>query len=168
MEVLWIILRILHIAGAFVWAGFAFTNIAFLGPAVRASGPAGGTVMQNLLRTSLLRAMQIAPLAVALSGLILFWYRSGGLSLDFFGSFKGIVLTIGSLAGLAAFFEGMMIIGPTAARLRDLGGQIQAGGGPPKPEQMAQLQALQARMSSAAIRGAAMLVIAVFGMAIGG
>ena len=45
MLVLLSVIRVIHVFSAVIWAGVAFVNYAWLGPAVKASGPAGGTVM---------------------------------------------------------------------------------------------------------------------------
>ncbi len=168
MSFLYPILNLIHVFGAIVWAGVAFYQFAFLSPAVQQAGQSGGAVMGRILNGKLLRVMAITPLLVILSGLLLYWFRSGGFSSAYLISWQGLVLTLGALAGIAAFFEGMVIIGPTAARLRDLGNQIAAAGGPPQPEQTQSLQALGARLGKAGTRGAIFLLVAVVGMALGG
>ncbi len=165
MVYLFPLLNLIHVFSAVIWAGVAFYQFTFLAPAVQQAGPAGGAVMGRVLNGRLLRVMSIVPLLTVLSGLTLYWFVSGGLSGGYFGSWQGIILSIGALAGIAAFFEGLMVIGPTAAQLRDLGNQL--AGGPPGPEQAAKLQALRERMSKAGTRSAVFLVVAVAGMALG-
>ena len=167
MAVLLSVIRAIHVFGAVIWAGVAFVNYAWLGPAVRASGPAGGTVMGRIARSSLPRAMVIMPILTVLSGLVLYWVYSGHLNTSWIFSWKGIALSVGALTGLAAFFEGMFITGPTVDKIGKLGAEMQAAGGPPQPEQLSQMQALQAKLESATARGAIFLAISVVGMSLG-
>jgi len=168
MQLVLLLSKVIHVVGAVIWAGWAFSNIAFLAPAVQESGQAGGTVMANLLKTSLLRVMRIVPLLVVLTGGLLYWFYSANLNLVVLSSFRGIALTIGALAGIAAFFEGMLVTGPTAERMRDIGSEIAQGGGPPNQEQLAEMARLRERLSKAGMRGGVFLLVAVFGMSLGG
>ena len=43
-----ILMRLVHIVGGVFWAGTAMFTVVFLIPAVRALGPAGGPVMQEI------------------------------------------------------------------------------------------------------------------------
>ncbi len=159
------LLNLIHVAAAIIWAGVGFYQFIFLAPAVREAGPAGGAVMGRLLNGRLLQVMAIVPLLTVLAGLVLYWYVSGGLSAGYLASWQGVVLTIGALAGIAAFFEGMMVTGPSASKMRDLGNQM--AGGPPTPEQAAQMQALGQRLGKAGSRAIIFLTVAVVGMALG-
>jgi hypothetical protein len=76
----------------------------------------------------------------------------------------GLTLTIGALAGIAAFAEGMLITSPTAKKMQAL---AQAGG-PFAPAKLAEMGQLRARVESAGTRGTYLLIVAVISMAIGG
>lgn len=160
------ILRVIHVLSAVIWTGVVFYNVAFLSPAINASGPAGGAVMQKIAGGAMLRVMQIVPLTTVLAGLILYWYYSR-LSMAYITSLHGLFLTVAALLGLGAFFEGAFVTGPTAAKVGALGAQMAQAGGPPKPEQQAEMQRLRARLESASMRGAIFLILAVIGMTIG-
>ena len=41
------IVRVIHVLSAVIWTGVVFYNVAFLSPAINASGPAGGAVMHR-------------------------------------------------------------------------------------------------------------------------
>jgi hypothetical protein len=43
-----IVLRLIHIFAGIVWAGWAFIQLGFIEPALKAAGPAGGAFMQAL------------------------------------------------------------------------------------------------------------------------
>ena len=77
----------------------------------------------------------------------------------------------GGLAGtrpddLAALIYGGAVTAPAGTRMGRLGQEIQAGGKPPTPEQMAQIGALQAAMVQGARINVALLAIALIAMAI--
>jgi hypothetical protein len=82
-----------------------------------------------------------------LSGLRLYSMR---FSTAFLGTPEGIVLTLGALLGLGAFFLGVFVQRPAAQRMSALGAQIAAAKGPPTPEEAADMQALRARLSKIA------------------
>lgn len=161
------VIRVIHVFSAFIWAGVTFVNYAWLGPAVKASGPAGGSVMGRIAGSSLQRVMTIAPILTVLAGLALYWVYSGHFNPRYMVSWKGVALSIGALTGLAAFFEGAFVTGPTVDKVGKLGAEMQAAGGPPQPEQLSQMQALQAKLESATARSAIFLAISVVGMSLG-
>ena len=55
---------------------------------------------------------------------------------------------------------------PAAKQLGTLGKEIQASGGPPSPEQLAEIQAQQKKLSQGALWSAILLAVAVIGMAL--
>lgn len=167
MSILISITRTIHVFGAVVWAGVVFMNYAWLSPAVKESGPAGGQVMGRIAKSSLPHALTIAPILTVLSGLVLYWFYSGHFSMDYVRSWEGMALSIGALAGLAAFFEGGVVTGPTVKKIGALAAEMQAAGGPPKPEQVSQMQTLQAKLDRATALSAVFLAVAVVGMSLG-
>jgi len=167
MNILMILLRLVHIGSGVFWAGAAVMIAGFIEPAVKDSGPEGGRFMQRLVRGQRLSTyMSIASLATALSGVVLYWPISGNFNMNWLISGPGLTLTIGSVAGLLAFAVGALVNGPTAKQISALGQEMQAAGGPPNPSQLATMGALQARLRTAGIVDAALLGIAVAGMAI--
>jgi len=167
MNLLMILLRLVHIGAGVFWGGAAVMIAAFVEPAVKAAGPDGGRFMQRLVKGQRLSlAMSLAALLTALSGLVLYWPVSGHLSSEWLVSGPGLTLTIGSVAGLAAFALGFAVNGPTARRIAALGQEMQAAGGPPSPAQLAAMGSLQERMRKAGVVDAALLAVAVAGMAI--
>lgn len=162
-----LILRVIHILGGVFWAGWAFILAGFLEPAVDAAGPAGGEFQKALVqKTRIMPVMIAAPLLTILTGILLYWETSGGFSLAWIASGNGLALTIGGLAAIVAFVAGMVINRPTAERIGALGREMQASGGPPTPEQQAEMQVLQERLSRAGAVGAVLMLVAVIGMAL--
>lgn len=165
MDVYMLILRVIHIFAGVIWAGWAFALVSFVEPASRAAGPEGGKFMQTLVgKTKIIQTMTVAPLLVILTGLLMYWRVSGGLSGLWIVSGPGLALTLGSLAGILAYVSGLVISRPAAARLAALSKDMQSAGGPPSPEQMAELGAQQERLSKGGRYAAILLAVSVIGM----
>ena len=62
MQALYLVLRLIHILAGVSWAGAAVAFAAFVDPSVRASGPSGGPVIQQLVRSGCSKAMSVATL----------------------------------------------------------------------------------------------------------
>lgn len=140
-------LLLVHVFFGIVWAGGAIAAGFFIVPAVLEAGPAGGAVMAGVMKRRFPILMSVSAGLVVLSGLRLYSLR---FSTAFLGTPEGIALTLGGVLGLGAFVLGVFVQRPTAQRLGELGAQISAGGGPPTPEQAADMQALRSRLSRVA------------------
>jgi len=174
MQFILIILRLIHIAAGAFWAGSALMIALVLLPGVRKAGPGGE---RALPMAAISQAMSLASLLTTLSGLLLYGWVSrfawgwiaSPLGIGFtIGSLAGFFIgfTIGSLAGLAAFLLGVLSTGPTARKLAALGGQVAAAGGPPKPEQAAELGRLQAKLATSSTWSTILATAALVFMAI--
>jgi len=138
------ILILLHGFFGILWAGGAITIGLFVVPAVLEAGPGGGAVMGGILKRRFPLIMTGSSVVVVLTGLRLYGMRfSGGAWL---GTPHGIVVSLGALAALGAFVIGVFVQRPAAEKLGALSAQIAASGGPPSPEQAAQLEALRSRL----------------------
>jgi hypothetical protein len=73
-------------------------------------------------------------------------------------------MTIGSLAGIAAFFEGLVVQMPASNRMAALQKKILAAGGMPSPAQLGEMQVLQEKIRKASRLGALLMLVAVLGM----
>lgn len=162
MQFILIILRLIHIAAGAFWAGSGLMIALVLLPGVRKTGPGGE---QRLPMAAISQAMSLAAVLTTVAGLLLyillFRFAWGWIVTP-----PGIGLTLGSVAGLAAFLLGLLSTGPTAARIGVLAGQIQAAGGPPKPEQMAELGRLQAKLATSSTVSTILTTIALVLMAV--
>ena len=167
MDAFMSILRIIHIGGAILWCGAVFMSVAFLMPAAKAMGPEGGKFMRQLFATNKYPVVinAIAGLSV-LSGLILYDKVSVHFKMAWITSGYGMMITIGGIAAIIALLYASIVIRPKASRLVVLGGEIEAGGAPPSPEQQAELGKLQAGMGMAMQVLAGMLAISVVCMAV--
>jgi len=166
MDVYMVILRLIHFFGGTFWVGAGILMIWFISPTVRALGKDGQTFMKGFVTQSkFTQAMPVASMSTTISGLLLYYSVSDHFNSDWITSAGGVVLTIGSVAGIAATLHGIMHTGPTTSRLAALGKQIDAQGGPPSESQLAELRTLQAKNAHAGQISLALMIVAVIGMA---
>jgi len=161
-----VVLRFLHIFSGVFWMGSLFTLSGFVMPTAMAAGPEGQRFMRRLaLQHGLTRAMLASASVTVLAGIWLVWIDSAGMQPEWFRGPMGVMLSIGGLAGIGTLGAGIRSAMLVSKLDRLLSG-IEAAGGPPKPEQIAQAQAIGARLKissrAAAIQGA----IAVLCMAV--
>lgn len=140
---------LVHIVGAVMWFGGGAYHLSMIMPAVKAAGPAGGAVMQQVIRRGGLGARWFGPVSTVtvLAGFYL--YVRGDFTAQPFGDIPGTVLTVGVLFGLAAFIVGLAFQMPVENRMK----RIVAGfprDGPPPAEAMAQMQGLAAKAETGA------------------
>ena len=160
-------LRLVHILGGVFWVGSAIFMAAFLGPTVRAIGPAGGQVMQQLAQVRKLPMYMMGSMAATLlSGIALYWLASGGFSNSWPASGPGTTFGLGAVFAILGATIGVAVSMPAARRLGVLGATIAKSGGPPSAEQVAELQRLQGRMATATQIVAILLVLATAAMAV--
>ncbi|MEJ2287416.1 MAG: hypothetical protein P8Y02_02025 [Deinococcales bacterium] len=163
-----VVARLVHVAFGAFWLGAAVLIAVFLIPSVRAAGPAGGAVMQQLTQVRRMPNVILGASWVALlTGAYLYWRSSGGLQPDWLLSRAGLTFGIGGLLAIAAAAVGSAVSSPTASHMGALASRIQQRGGPPSPDEAAELQRLQARMLLAAQAISLLLVLAIAAMAIG-
>ncbi len=165
MNVYLLVLRWIHILSGVFWAGSTFLMATFIEPSIRGSGPEGGKVMQKIAARGYARVMGIAGGLAILAGLLLYWTASGHLRLAWIMSGQGLALTLGGLSAIIAMFVGIGLAGRTVGRMQALGAEIQASGGPPSPEQAAQLASLGEQLRNAGVWNAGLLAFTVLAMA---
>ena len=166
MEILIILLRIIHIFAGVLWVGAAFFNLLFVQPSVRATGAEGQKLNQFMVQKTRLTTYVYATATLNfLAGLALYYILSG-FRLSFLRSGYGLVLTIGSLAGVIAWVIVVFLVRDIFSRMGSLGAIIQSQGGPPTPEQASEMKALGTRLASSGNYGLIFMAIAVTGMAI--
>jgi uncharacterized membrane protein len=160
-------LRLLHIVVGVFWVGTVVFMAAFLSPSVRAAGPGGGAVLQQLMGARRLPLWLMGAMVVTLlSGLGLYWRDSGGFQSAWLGSGAGKTFGLGAAVAFGASILGVTVNMPTGRRLAELAGRLQSAGRPPTPEEQATLAALQARLGKASVVVAVLLVIATMLMAV--
>lgn len=168
MEYLETLLRVTHIFAGVFWAGAAITVAAFIEPSIRLMGPDGGKFADKFVGVRKFSVyMGVASLITVAGGaglyIIAYSDRPG---MDWVGSVSGISITVGSLAGIIAFAEGMLVNRPTGERMAVLGEQMMSAAGPPDPEVIAEMQTLQDRLRKAGFNSAILLTVSIIGMAL--
>jgi uncharacterized membrane protein len=162
-----ILLRLVHVVFGVFWAGTAIFNAVFLVPTVRALGPAGGAVMQEIAgKRKLPIYFFVSGVLTVLSGFGLYWYDSAGFSNEFMRSPGGMTFGAGGALALIALLLGIFVITPAAIRASKLGAAIAAGKKPPTPEQAAEMQRLQATLGTMALLAAGLLTLTTIAMAV--
>ncbi len=160
-------LRVIHIVVGAFWMGALVFIAGFVLPSVRAAGPAGGAVMQQLIQhRHLHRYMVAASWLTLLSGGALAWRDAGSLGFGWFAQGAGRMFGVGALFAIAAMVVGLTVNAPTAQRIAALSARAQHAGASPSPEDQAQLQRLQARIARAGSVNAILLLLAVAAMAV--
>jgi hypothetical protein len=166
MDTYMVVLRIVHILAGVFWVGAALTVILFIQPTAKEVGPAAGPFMSHLAGSKRLVDFVLgAGGLTVLAGLLMYWRVSGGLEPDWIGSTYGITLTVGALCAIAALAIGGSVVRPGIMATLAIGREVAASGGPPTPEQAAQLQALQRRSHAAGKVIVPLLILAVAAMA---
>jgi uncharacterized membrane protein len=166
-QALMILLRLVHILTGIFWAGGAFLMAGFVAPALRASGPAAGPVMQQLAGVRKLPLWLLWMSHVTLlSGVLLYARDSGGFRSAWMSTGTGVLFGLGGGLALAASVLGMTVNSPTAKRIGALAATLQKGGGPPSPEQAAEMKRLQERLGTASVAGSALLLASAAAMAV--
>lgn len=159
-----LVLRVLHVAGGVLWVGAAVFYLFLLIPAVRSSESAGQKFMQNL-GPRLGMFMRVVTTVTILSGGLLYArYFAGGIDW-MWKTDAGLCFTIGALAALVSYGIGIAVIGPNQEKVQALGEAMASAGEPPRPEQIAQMQSLDARLLQTYRIDFAMLAVSVVAMA---
>jgi hypothetical protein len=162
-----ILLRLIHIVIGVAWAGSVIFVAMFLLPAIKATGPNGGTVMSYLTQVKRLPAYMMGGVILTiLSGIALYWNDSDGFSTQWMASGPGRTFAFGGAMGIIVAILGGAVNAPTARRMGELGAEIKAAGGPPTEVQVAEIQRLQGRLTKAMRAAAALLTLALIAMAV--
>lgn len=161
------LLRLVHVISGALWVGGAIFIAAFLMPAIRAVGPAGGPVMYQLAQVRRLPLYMMTLMALTvLSGGTLLWRDSGDLGWRWLQTGPGLCYGVGAVLALVAAAVGMLVSTPTAKRLGAAVATVHAAGRPPTAEEVAHIQLLQAATARAATIISGLLVLTTAAMAV--
>jgi hypothetical protein len=160
--------RFLHIVCGALWVGSAFLFSGFVGPSAAEVGPSAGPLL-----AAMVKKRKVPAVIKALSGITVLagWILLlrdvdvyGGWG-DWFGLNFGVAISVGAILASIAFVIGLVGIAPNVERLVDLGGEIAAAGGPPTPEQAAEMGRTQKALETASKVDLVLLLVAVSAMA---
>jgi hypothetical protein len=144
-----LVLRLVHVITSVAWAGGAAIFFLFVEPTAKALTPTGIEFVQHMVnkrRFSIF--MVVSSTLTVLSGALLLWQFAGGRWVDYISTGPGLGFVLGSVAGVVVYGVGMLGVNPRAKRMAEIGAAIQAAGGPPTPDQGAELQKLDKEMSA--------------------
>lgn len=142
-----VLFRLLHILSGALWVGGAIVIAAFIMPSIQAIGPAGGPMMAQLGKVRRFPIyMMTASVLTLLSGLLIYWMDGQSFGTSWMASTPGRVFGLGGLLAIIAGVLGMTMMSPAGKRMGEISAAIQSGGKPPTPEQISEMQRLQARV----------------------
>ena len=161
------VLRLVHLIGGVFWVGSVMFAAVLLAPSMRALGPGAGPVMNQLVKVRKMPMILMASsFATIVAGLWLFMINISATEGEFMRTGAGMTFGIGGALAIVGLIIGMAVNAPTSKRLAAFGTAAAARGGPPSPEEQAELQRLQGRLSTASNIVTALLVLATGAMAI--
>jgi uncharacterized membrane protein len=164
---LFLLARFVHVVCGVAWAGAVIFVALILLPAIRATGPSGGALMQQLVRVQRLPVyLMVLAILTILSGLSLFWLDYSAFGNAWMHTGPGRTFSLGGALAIFAAIFGMVVNTPAAKQMGVLVGSIQAAGKPPSPEQAAEMGRLQNRLYRATQGVAVIILLAVICMGV--
>jgi hypothetical protein len=164
---LMIILNLVHIISGVFWGGAVLLLAACIIPAANAAGPAGSAFMHKLMvETRFAMAMGIGGGLTMLSGLVMYWLVSNGISSAWLSSTHGILISIGGTAGIATAVMGGISSKHAGKRLSLLIGEIDAAGSAPTEVQSAEMQQLKLKLRRSSVYSAVLMLVVITCMAL--
>ena len=161
-----ILLRFIHIISGAFWFGTVMFTARFLMPSLTAIGPAAGPVMAQLNQRKFSNAMMGAAILNVISGVWMMFLLSGGAMGAWMQLRSSQVLSSGGTLAILALVIGMVMNPPAVKKIGAIAAAAAKRGGPPTPEEGAQIAALQARLRTGTAIVAALLFLAVTAMAV--
>ncbi len=165
MAALVIFLRLIHIFAGVAWTGAAFFVGSIIAPMAQDDESVRQFMLKLNTRSKFHPYMAVTATLTFISGFFLYWIISG-FRMSFIISGRGLILTIGSLAGIMAWVLGFINQQPTGKRMKALSDEMAVAGGPPKPEQIAEMKSLAEKLSTDGIISTILVSIALIGMSI--
>jgi uncharacterized membrane protein len=161
-----LILRFFHIVAGVFWAGAAMFSARYLLPSLKAAGPAAQPFLAQLNKRRIPMAMMGAALVNIASGIWLMALDSGGGDGAWARSPMGRTLMLGGALAIVAVLLGLAVGMPAGRRMGTIAAAVQQRGGPPAPDEAAELARLQRRSGMAAVSAAVLLFLATAAMAV--
>ena len=168
MDLVMIILRLIHVIAGVLWVGGAVYTFRFVEPAAKALGPQAEPFMGYMVGIKKMPQYFIAASSLTvLAGTALFWIDAAGDPIGWITrDATGLTFAIGGVAAWTAFIIGMVGIKPAMDELGAAGQAIKSADGPPTPEMMGRMHAVEARLDRLGKIDLALLGVAIVTMAI--
>ena len=112
-------IRAAHVLVAALWIGASVFASTLVMPAIDASGPTGGQVMQRLNRRGFHIYMTVVSATTLLTGIYLFWHFTG-FDPSVTTTHAGLVFGAGGAAGILAGIIGGAVVGRSGKQLESL------------------------------------------------
>jgi len=141
-------LRLVHIISGVLWVGAVVFLALYLIPTIRALGPNGGRILQELQKRRFPVYMGALPGLVLLSGIPMYVHASMISNGAFNRSHMGIALGLGGVLALIATIVGGAVAGRSADALTKLDTVVQSTGGTPSAAQTQEMLRLQSRLAA--------------------
>jgi uncharacterized membrane protein len=163
---LFLTMRALHVVLAAAWFGALLFMTLYLGPSVDEAGPAGGQLMNIMVRRGVPKYMASLGGLTVVVGFYLFWRLTGDPA--FAGSHRGIAYSVGALTGIIGLILGGSMIGGSVKKLSALGPKAASmPEGAERAALMATMAALRSRVALFSKIVSALLFISMVTMALG-
>ena len=160
-----LILRVLHIAGGVIWVGSAILYLFLLIPAAKSAESAGQKFMQNF-GPRFGAMMGIVTTVTVLSGTLLYArFFVGGIGF-IWKTGAGFAFTVGAIAAVISYVMGAAVFGKMQEKISALRAAMASAGGPPQPEQIAEINRLQSALMKVYHFDFILLAIAMAAMAV--
>lgn len=160
------VLRLLHIFSGAFWFGTMIFNATLLMPALGAAGPAAGIVMGELMKRKMHLAMMGSAIVNVLSGAAIMYVVSDGNMGAWMQLNSSRTFAAGGAIAILAFIIGLVTNAPASKRLGVVTAGVAKRGGPPTPEEAAEIGRLKGRLQTGTIVLALLLSLAVAAMAV--
>ncbi|MDQ2767830.1 MAG: hypothetical protein M3Y30_11820 [Gemmatimonadota bacterium] len=159
---LFLLARFIHVVCGVVWAGSLLFIAFMLMPAIRATGPSGGAVMQQLFRNQRLQPFLITLMVfTVLSGLALYRLDMVAFGPNWVHTGPGRTFSAGAVFAILAVVVGLSINARAAEKIGARSASIQAAGKQPSTEQAAELGRLQTHLARGTLVSTALIIFAV-------
>jgi uncharacterized membrane protein len=145
MDLVYAVLRVLHIGAAMAWAGGAALFFFYIEPTLNKLGPDAEKFADEMINKRKVPIYFAAVSTVAvLAGLTLYVRQAGGFQL--WTTTPGIIYTVGAIAAIIAWIGGNVLITPAVKMVGAIGQEMKSAGGPPSAELMGRMHAAQERL----------------------
>jgi len=162
MDTYMVIFRILHIFSSVIWVGAAAFLVFVVVPTTQRASTNGAPFVHNMYANSPYPLMMVvSSIVTTVAGLALYDRVSNHFNADWMFSGGGLVMTIGSVAGLLAFGHALFAL---RKYTRQMGELTEDMGNNPTGEQISAFDHLAGKIKTNAYISFGLMIIAVIGM----